>query len=113
MTRIEHFPEFIGELPELDLPFAGARGWLLQGEKHQVVFIEFDRMLEVPEHKHGEQWEFVLAGRVELRREGKTTEYVPGGSFFIPAGIPHGATVQAGYKAMIVFNERDRYSAKD
>ena len=41
MTRIEHFPEFIGELPELDLPFAGARGWLLQGEIEEWVLAAF------------------------------------------------------------------------
>ena len=112
MPRIERFPDFVRALPEIELPVAGARGWLIQGEKHQVVFVEFDRTIEFPEHTHDDQWEWPVAGRVVLRREGAATEHGPGDSFFIPAEVPHSATVYAGYKAMIVFNARDRYKAK-
>jgi quercetin dioxygenase-like cupin family protein len=54
-----------------------------------------------------------LSGNVVLHREGRSEEHGPGQSFLIPAGVPHAATVRAGYRALIVFNERDRYRAKE
>jgi mannose-6-phosphate isomerase-like protein (cupin superfamily) len=113
MTGIERFPEFVTALPEVELPFAGARGWLLQGTDQQTVFIEFSETVNVPEHEHAEQWEFALAGRVELHRQGISREYTTGENFFIPAGSPHSARVYAGYKALIVFNAPDRYKPKE
>lgn len=113
MSRQESLPAFVRSLPEADLPIPGARGWLLQGATQQVVFVEFAETVEVPEHAHQEQWEFALAGRVDLRIGGGTRTYAAGDNFFIPAGEPHGATVHAGYKAMIAFNATDRYRPKE
>jgi quercetin dioxygenase-like cupin family protein len=110
---IDQFPEFVRALPEVDLPFPGTRGWLLQAGSQQVVFLEFAETIEVPEHSHAEQLEFALAGRVELNMDGAVTEYGQGENFFIPAGKPHGATVHAGYRAMILFNAPDRYLARE
>jgi mannose-6-phosphate isomerase-like protein (cupin superfamily) len=107
------FPEFITALPRIDIPLAGARGWMMQGADQQVVFVEFSKTVEVPDHSHEDQWELPVAGRVELRREGNTEEYGAGDSFFIPAGQAHGATVHAGYRAIIAFNAPDRYRPKD
>jgi quercetin dioxygenase-like cupin family protein len=112
MNRVERFPDFVRALPELDLPFAGARGWLIQGTVQQVVFIEFDETIEAPEHTHAEQWEFAIAGRVTLHRGGTSTEYHPGESFSVASGEPHAATVCAGYKAVMIFNQPDRYKAR-
>jgi quercetin dioxygenase-like cupin family protein len=112
MQQVEKFPDFLRALPEVDLPFPGARGWLIQSDKTQVVFIEFSAPLEVPEHAHAEQWESVVSGRMELRMQGGSRDYGVGESFFIPAGVPHAATVQAGYRAIIVFNEPGRYKRK-
>ncbi len=112
VPRYEQIPDFIKQCPQIDLPFPGAVGWMISGDKQQVVFIEFDETIEVPEHTHDEQWEFSLAGKVELRRDGRTEVYHAGGNFYIPAGTPHAATVHAGYKALIVFNAPDRYQAK-
>jgi quercetin dioxygenase-like cupin family protein len=112
MPQIERFPDFLTTLPEIELPFPGARGWLIQGDKMQIVFIEFSDTIEVPEHAHAEQWEFVVSGRMELRREGTSREHGAGDNFFIPFGVPHSATVQAGYRAIIVFNEPGRYKRK-
>jgi hypothetical protein len=112
MSNIERWPDFIRSLPEVELPFPGARGWMIQGTDQQVVFIEFDDDVEVPEHAHAEQLELAVAGGVVLRSAGKSTHYAAGDSFFIPAGVPHAATVHAGYKAMIVFNARDRYKPR-
>ena len=113
MTRYEQIPDFLQSLPEIDIPIPGTRGWLLQGTGQQVVFVEFAETVEVPEHSHDEQWEFAVAGEVELRMAGETTIYRAGDNFFVPAGEPHGATVRAGYKALIVFNSPDRYLPRD
>ena len=112
MTRIEVFPEFVSGLPEMEIPFQGARGWLLQGTGQQVAFVEFSEDVDVPEHSHAEQWEFCLAGSAVLHREGGSEEFRAGDNFFVPAGQPHAALVHAGYKAMILFNAPDRYSPK-
>ena len=112
MIGIDQFPEFITGCTEIALPFQGARGWFLQGDGRQVAFIEFTDTVEVPEHSHKEQWELVLAGKARLRMEGDEKVYQAGDNFFIPAGVPHSATVEAGYKAVIFFNEPDRYSAR-
>lgn len=112
METYNKIPDFLKGCPEIDLPLAGARGWMVQGKDQQVVFVEFDETVEVPEHQHAEQWEFALAGKVELHRLGTTEVYTAGGNFFVPADQPHGATVHAGYRAMIVFNSPDRYEAR-
>ena len=105
-------PAFVKGNPEVELPIAGARGWLLQGQRQQAVFIEFGQTVQVPEHNHAEQWEFALAGRVDLHRLGGTETFTAGDNFFVPAGQPHGATVYAGYQALILFNAPDRYRAR-
>ena len=112
MKRCDGLPDFIRSFPEIELPFPGARGWMVQGETQQVVFVELSETLDVPEHSHSEQWEFALAGKVEMRMEGVTRVYEPGENFFIPAGVPHSAKVHAGYRAMMIFNEKDRYKRR-
>jgi quercetin dioxygenase-like cupin family protein len=112
MYRPDSIPEFVKSLPEIDIPIPGARGWLLQGERHQVAFVEFSDNVEVPEHSHEDQWEIPVAGAVELNVDGDTRKYAPGDQFFLPAGKPHGARVHAGYRAIIVFDSPDRYTAK-
>ena len=112
MKLVLSFPDFVRTLPEIDLPLPGARGWLLQGEDQQAVFVEFAETVEVPEHQHSAQWEFALAGQVDLKIHGEIHTHTAGENFYIPPGVPHGATVHAGYKAMIVFDEPDRYRTK-
>lgn len=112
MKGIDTFPDFIKALPEVDLPFPGARGWMIQGDEQQVVFLEFEKDLDLPEHSHAEQWEFAVAGSVVLHREGAAKRHEAGDNFFIPAGVPHSGDITAGYKAMLVFNSRDRYKPK-
>lgn len=53
-----------------------------------------------------------MEGRVDLKMNGEVVTHTAGESFFIPAGVEHGALVHAGYKAMILFNEPDRYKPK-
>ena len=113
MKEIDEFPEFIKGLPEIELPVPGSRGYLMQGASQQIVFMEFNQDIEMPEHTHAEQWEFPLAGKAVLHIDGDSREYRAGDNFYIPANVPHGATVPAGYKAMAIFNTPDRYSPKD
>jgi quercetin dioxygenase-like cupin family protein len=94
------------------LPLPGARGWLVESGRRQVVLVEFGETVDVPEHAHAEQWEFALAGRVELRRGGSRERFAAGDNFFVPAGQPHAATVSAGYRALIIFNEPGRYEVR-
>jgi hypothetical protein len=107
------FPQFIRSLPQIDLPLPGVTGWLMQGQDKQVVFVEFLETVEVPDHAHEDQWEMPVSGKVELRREGGPAElHSAGQPFFIPTGQAHGATVHAGYRAVIAFDSSDRYEVK-
>lgn len=113
MSDKDVFPEFIRSLPQIDLPLPGVTGWLVQGQDKQVVFVEFLEMVEVPDHAHEDQWELPVSGEVELRREGGPAElHIAGQPFFIPAGQVHGATVHAGYRAIIAFTAPDRYQVQ-
>lgn len=109
---VNDFPEFIHSLPELDIPIEGVSGHLLQGAAHQVAFVHFESAVDVPEHSHRAQWELVISGSVRLRRGGTEETYSAGQSFFVPAGEEHGAFVNAGYRAVIFFDQADRYAAK-
>jgi quercetin dioxygenase-like cupin family protein len=110
---LTEFPDFIKNNPEVAFPFPGVRGWMIKSDSQQTVFVEFTEAVEVPEHSHADQWEMVIAGRAELHRNGGTEVFAPGDNFFVPSGQLHAATVQAGYKALIVFDAPDRYRAKD
>jgi quercetin dioxygenase-like cupin family protein len=109
---MERFPDFVTGLPELELPFEGVSGHLLQGERQQVVFVHFHQDTEVPEHSHRAQWEIAVAGEVRLRMAGEERTIRAGENFFIPEGVEHGASVRAGYRAVIIFDQADRYRAK-
>ncbi len=113
MDKLNTFPDFVTALPEIELPIDGARGWLMQAAGQQAVFAEFDRETVVPEHAHDEQWEFPIAGHVTLRCQGEEKVYRPGDNFYIPAGVPHSATVSDGYRAFMFFNSPDRYKPKE
>jgi quercetin dioxygenase-like cupin family protein len=106
------FPEFITKLPELDMPLEGVSGHLLQGDTQQVTFVRFDKDVEVPAHSHRAQWELVIAGEVKLTMKGEERTYRQGESFYVPEGIEHSGNVRAGYRAIIFFDQVDRYQAK-
>ncbi len=109
---MQDFPEFVTKLPEIDIPFDGVSGHLLQGETQQAVFVHFAKDTVVPKHSHRAQWELVIASEVRLEMEGQERVCRAGDSFFIPEGVEHGATVKAGYRAVIFFDQADRYQAK-
>ena len=78
------FPEPILDLPEADLPFEGAKSYLSQGENHQIIFMEFEKDAEVPEHSHESQWEIVLEGKVDYWEDGVKYTFA---ECFLPLGI--------------------------
>ena len=110
--KTPEFPKFIQNLPEADLPVDGIRGWLLNSNNGQVLFLRADRKSIVPEHTHGDQWGIVVEGEMELTIGNKAEIYRPGNSYFIPAGTTHKAIIYKGFCALDYFADSDRYKSK-
>ncbi len=108
----EIFPEPIRNLPEADIPLDGLKAYLSQSDSHQILFMEFDEDVEIPEHSHESQWGVVLEGRVDLTIEGVERTYTKGDRIFIPKGAKHSGKIYAGYSDISFFNEQDRYKRK-
>ena len=106
------FPKPIRRLPEADMPVEGVKAFLSQADNHQVVFMEFDRDVDIPEHSHEAQWEIVLEGKVDLNVEGKQHKYKRGDRFFIPKNVRHSAKVYKGYASFVYFDQKERYKRK-
>jgi quercetin dioxygenase-like cupin family protein len=106
------FPKSITSLPEVDIPLKGVKGYLSQGENNQVIFMEFEKDVDLPEHSHESQWEVVVEGKVDLVVEGRKQTYSKGEKFFIPKGAKHSAKVYAGYSSVVFFNQKYRYKKK-
>jgi len=106
------FPEPIRNLPEADIPLSGIKAYLSQAENHQIIFMEFTKDIEVPEHLHESQWAVVLEGKLDLTIDGIEHTYSKGERYFIPKGIKHSAKVYAGYADITFFNQPDRYKVK-
>jgi quercetin dioxygenase-like cupin family protein len=110
--RVFEFPEFLTRLPELDIDLPGVSGHILQGKAQQVAFVRFAQDTHVPDHSHAAQWEMVIEGEVDLTLEGEKRTYRAGESVYIPAGAVHAGDVKAGYRAVIFFDQADRYKTK-
>ena len=106
------YPNVITDLPRIDMPLDGVRGWLSQAATHQVVFFDIDPIGEIPPHSHGEQWGIVVEGEMELTIGGETKRYGPGDSYHIPAGVEHGAKFLSHFRAIDFFADVDRYKAR-
>lgn len=106
------FPKPIIELPEADIPLNGVKAYLSQAKNHQIIFMEFEKDVKVPEHSHESQWEIVLDGKVDVWIEGEKNSFIRGDSFFIPKDAKHHAQVYAGYRSIAFFNQKDRYKQK-
>lgn len=104
------FPEPIQKLPLADIPLDGIRARLSQSENHQIIFMEFDKDVLLPEHSHKAQYGIVLEGKIELTIDGITKFYTKGDRYFIPDGVPHSGKIYAGYCDMTFFDEKDRYN---
>ena len=108
----EIFPEPIRNLPKADIPFEGITAYLSQAENHQILFMKFDKDVEVPEHSHEAQWGVVLAGKIDLTIDGIKNTYSKGDSVYIPKGVKHSAKAYAGYADVSFFNQKERYKRK-
>jgi len=108
----EVFPESIRNLPQADVPFDGITAYLSQAGNHQILFMEFNEDVEVPEHSHEAQWTVVLRGKTDLTIDGVKQTYSKGDYMYIPKGAMHSAKVYAGYADICFFNQKDRYKHK-
>ena len=106
------FPEPILNLPEAEVPFKGIKAYLSQGENHQIIFMEFEKDADIPEHSHDTQWEIVLEGKVDYWEDGIKYTFKKGDRFFIAKGKKHSAKVYAGYASIVFFNQKERYKKK-
>ncbi|MFX1465081.1 MAG: cupin domain-containing protein [Promethearchaeota archaeon] len=107
------FPEIIVNLPEADIPIKGLKAYILQGERQQIIFMEFSEDIEIPEHSHEAQWGVVLKGRIELTIAGEKNILTKGDTYFIQKDISHSAKIYAGYSDVTFFNQKDRYEVKE
>jgi quercetin dioxygenase-like cupin family protein len=103
------YPEIISKLPKVWVPIEGANGFLMQGEKTQLVFFEFNEDTDLPKHSHDAQWGIVVEGEIKLTIKGVERLYRKGDSYFIPAGAEHSGIIKAGFKAIDFFDQPDRY----
>ena len=107
------FPEMIVNLPEADIPVKGLKAYLLQGERQQMVFMEFFEDIEISEHSHEAQWGIVIKGQIDLTIEEEKHILTKGETYFIPKDVPHSAKIYAGYADLTFFNQKDRYKVKE
>ena len=106
------FPDLIRGLPEADIPFAGIRAWLLQGETSQLVFFDIGAGMEVPPHSHSAQWGIMVEGEMTLTIGGKPRVVHKGDWYYIPAGVEHFATFKTRCHVIDMFDEPARYKIK-
>ena len=98
------FPDPILNLPEADIPIDGIRAYLSQAPDHQLIFMQFEKDVDLPEHSHAAQVGFVLRGKIELTIEGIENEFKKGDIYFIPENVKHSGKIYAGYADITFFN---------
>jgi mannose-6-phosphate isomerase-like protein (cupin superfamily) len=106
------FPEPIRNLPEADIPLDGINAYLSQAKDHQLIFMQFEKDVDLPEHSHSAQVGFVLGGKIELMIDGSQNVYRKGDIYFIPENVKHSGRIFAGYADITFFNEAARYKEK-
>jgi len=107
------FPPPIKALPEADIPIDGIKAYLSQAAGHQLIFMQFEKDVDLPEHSHAAQVGFVLNGKIELTIDGVKKQFGKGDLYHIPAGVLHSGKVHAGYADITFFAEFGRYKAKE
>lgn len=106
------FPEPIRKLPEADIPLNGIKAFLSQAENHQIIFMEFEADVDLPEHSHAAQVGIVLRGEIDLKIDNELKKYEKGDIYYIKSGQKHSGKVYAGYADITFFDERNRYNQK-
>ena len=106
------YPAMIRNLPEIDIPLEGVRGWLFQSTDKQIVLFDIQPVGKVPPHCHCSQWGVVFGGEMSLTIGEKTRIYRKGDWYYIPEGVVHSATFLSRVQVMDIFDAPDRYSIK-
>lgn len=106
------FPAPIIALPEADIPIKGAKGYLSQGDGHQIIYMHFSEDVELVEHAHRAQWGIILDGKVDLDIGGVMRTYGKGQNYFVPDGVKHHGHIYAGLVVVEYFDQADRYKRK-
>lgn len=106
------FPKPIHNLPEADIPLNGIKAYLSQAENHQIIFMEFEEDVILPEHSHAAQVGIVITGKIELFINGELKTYEKGDVYYIPSGVKHSGKIYAGYSDVTFFDEPHRYKQK-
>jgi quercetin dioxygenase-like cupin family protein len=107
------YPEVITRLPEADIQFEGAKGWILQADESQLVFFEFEANANLPDHAHAyPQWGIVIDGKMELTIDGTPRICKRGDEYVIPAGAKHCARFLSRTRVIDFFSEKNRYKPK-
>jgi len=106
------FPEPILRLPEADIPIKGAKGYLSQGDGHQVLYMYFADDVELLEHAHRAQWGIILDGKVDLDIGGVLRTYGRGDNYYVPDGVKHHGHIYGGLRVVEYFDQADRYKVK-
>lgn len=106
------FPKMVTSLPEADIPWKGIRGWIFQGEKGQIVFMEAEPPVEENPHSHGDQWEVLLDGEATIYVDGKPHLMTRGDSLFVPAGAVHSGVIHKPIRVIGFFADSHRYLPK-
>lgn len=106
------YPKPILGLSKAKVSLEGANLYLVNGENEQVVFMEFEKDVDMPEHSHASQFEVVLEGKVDYFEDGHKHTYKKGDRFFVPKDKKHSAKIYAGYASIVYFEQKDRYKKK-
>jgi quercetin dioxygenase-like cupin family protein len=106
------FPAPILNLPEADIPLSGIKAFLSQAESHQIIFMEFEEDVILPEHSHAAQVGIVIKGKIDLTFNNELKTYQTGDIYHIPSGVKHSGKIYAGYADVTFFDEADRYRQK-
>ena len=108
----EIFSPPIKALPLANIPIEGVTAFLSQGDTHQILFMQFEKDVELPSHSPAGQAGFVLNGKIEMTIDGENKIFIKGDSYHIPENVIHSAKIYAGYADITFFDQPDRYSVK-
>ncbi len=87
------FPEPIRNLPEANIPLDGITAYLSQSDNHQILFMQFEKDADLPEHAHAAQMGIVLEGKIELIIGGEKQQFTKGDRYYIPEGVKHSGKI--------------------
>ena len=101
------------KIPEIDLGADGIKTFLSEAGKKQVLFVQFEKDIELAEHAHDDLWGLVVDGKMELTMNGTTQNYHKGDQYHIPEGVKHSTRIYEGYAEIIFFEKEYCYEIKN